>query len=105
MALMITRRPGEAILIAGEVCVAYHELESAGEIRLAITAPDDLLVDRLEVAFDRDPGLRGIWGPDGFPIDAVRPPFRHPGRRRRLGGRPGSGWHPGWSGGADRGQG
>lgn len=80
MALVITRRPGESILIAREVCVAFYELGSAGEVRLAITAPEDLVVDRLEVAFRRDPALREVWGGDGFPRGARRPPLRYPPR-------------------------
>jgi hypothetical protein len=65
VALMLTRAPGESLIIARDVVVTFVAHRTGGEIRLAVTAPPDIQVDRLEVAFRDDPALRDYWREDG----------------------------------------
>lgn len=46
--LVLTRRPGEAIIINGDIQVTVVALQG-GKIRLGIEAPDWVTVDRQEV--------------------------------------------------------
>lgn len=47
--LVLTRKPDEAIVIAGKIVIRVLGVQS-GRVRLGIEAPDDLLVLREEVA-------------------------------------------------------
>lgn len=50
--LVLTRKIGESITIAGNIVVTV--VETRGErVRLGVTAPDDVRVDRAEVAAER----------------------------------------------------
>jgi len=47
--LVISRRPGEEIMIGDEVIIKILEFRSGGKIRLGITAPKEVDVHRGEV--------------------------------------------------------
>lgn len=46
--LVLSRRLGESIVIAGEICVTVVSIKG-DKIRLGVKAPSDVPVDRLEV--------------------------------------------------------
>jgi len=46
--LVLTRRIGEKILIAGDICVTILNVQGA-KVRIGIDAPEDVCVDREEV--------------------------------------------------------
>jgi carbon storage regulator len=48
--LVLARKPGESLVIGGNVRVEVHRI-SKGCVRLAIDAPEDVTVDREEVWF------------------------------------------------------
>lgn len=50
--LILTRRPGEAFVIDGDIRVTVIS-SSMGRVRLGIDAPDHVIVDRLEVHRDK----------------------------------------------------
>lgn len=45
--LVLTRKPGEKIVIAGNIVIEYLE-SRGGKVRLGITAPPDVVVTRGE---------------------------------------------------------
>jgi carbon storage regulator len=46
--LVLSRKPGEEIIIAGEIRVKIVSVQGE-RVRLGVTAPDDVAVDRREV--------------------------------------------------------
>lgn len=50
--LVLTRKVGERIYIGGDVWIEVARVER-GQVRLAISAPDDVAVDREEVRVRR----------------------------------------------------
>jgi len=61
--LVLTRRLGETVVVNGEIQVKVIEI-NGGKIRLGITAPENVPIDRLEVherrqefMVDAQPGL------------------------------------------------
>lgn len=62
---MVTRRPGESILIARHTMVTFVEHRTAGQVRLSVTAPYEVSVERFELAARVDPSLYDEWRPDG----------------------------------------
>lgn len=46
--LVLSRKPGESIVIAGNVVVTVVEVR-AGKVRIGVEAPEEVSVDRLEV--------------------------------------------------------
>ena len=66
--LVLTRRIGETIVIAGDIRVTVVALKG-GKVRLCITAPAEIQVDRLEVHEQRllaspvGPGLSACSAP------------------------------------------
>ncbi len=56
--LVFTRNPGERIVIGGGVVVTVLEVGNK-QVRLGITAPDEVRVDRGEVADERAQGYYG----------------------------------------------
>jgi carbon storage regulator len=56
--LVLSRRPGESILIESGIEITVIELRS-GKVRLGIRAPDAIRIRRQEIAFEapQDPGL------------------------------------------------
>ena len=53
--LMLTRRAGEKIIIGGTICVTVVAIQGR-QVRLGITAPASVLVDRSEVHERRGTG-------------------------------------------------
>lgn len=49
MSLVLTRRPGERIMIGNDIVVTVVGI-NGGQIRIAVEAPKDVRVDREEVA-------------------------------------------------------
>lgn len=47
--LVLSRKVGESIVVGDRVLVTVTEIRSDGKVRLGITAPDDVSVDRLEI--------------------------------------------------------
>ena len=47
--LVVSRKPGESIIIGGNVRVTIVEARSDGRVRIAIEAPNDVRIDREEV--------------------------------------------------------
>ncbi len=52
MALILTRRPGETIQIGKDVTVTVLSLHGQ-QVRIAVNAPRDVIVDREEIALKR----------------------------------------------------
>jgi len=57
--LVLSRRTGEQIVIAGEVCVKVVSIEK-GRVRLGVTAPPSIEVNRSEVHERRQDALRTL---------------------------------------------
>lgn len=55
--LILTRRIGETIVIGNDIHVHVLEL-GGGQVRLGITAPPDVAVDRSEIRDRKDAGLQ-----------------------------------------------
>lgn len=47
--LVLTRLVGETICIGDDIKVTVRGIRAGGKVRLSIEAPDDVVVDRLEV--------------------------------------------------------
>jgi carbon storage regulator len=55
--LVLSRRPGEEILIGGQIVVLVTSIEG-DVVRLGVKAPRDVPVDRREVAERKKKGMR-----------------------------------------------
>jgi carbon storage regulator len=51
--LMLTRRAGEAILIGDDIWVTIVAVDGA-QVRVGVSAPKDVRIDREEIALRRD---------------------------------------------------
>ena len=56
--LVLSRKPGESVVIGGQVRVTLLDIRP-GHVRLGIVAPQDVLVDREEISNKRREGLAG----------------------------------------------
>jgi carbon storage regulator len=71
--LVLTRRTGEEIMIAGNIRVTVVAVQG-DKVRLGVTAPKDVTIDRREIHERRqhliaDPSIlnqpkKGVWNPD-----------------------------------------
>lgn len=52
MALILTRRVGEKLIIGTDISITVAGI-NGNQVRLAVTAPRDVLVDREEIALRR----------------------------------------------------
>jgi carbon storage regulator len=60
MALILTRRPNESIIIGKDVRVTIASVDSrSGQVRLSIEAPQDVAVDREEIRIRKDQEVSG----------------------------------------------
>ena len=50
--LVLTRREGESVVIAEDIIVKVDRIRR-GQVKLSFSAPDDIVIDRLEVAEDK----------------------------------------------------
>lgn len=48
MALILTRRPGEKLMIGDDIVITVLEVRGS-QVRIGISAPDDVSVDREEI--------------------------------------------------------
>lgn len=47
--LVVTRKLGESLVIGGDCIVKIIDISTRGRVKIAIQAPPDVVVDRLEV--------------------------------------------------------
>jgi carbon storage regulator CsrA len=53
MSLVLARDPGKSIIIDGNIKVTVASVNKFGQVKLAITAPDDVTIDREEIALQK----------------------------------------------------
>lgn len=74
--LVITRRPGEAIIIGSDVAVIVTGIKG-NQVRLSVNAPKSVRVDReenrLKMIADGDPALADVK-PLAQPVESLRRP-------------------------------
>ena len=51
--LILMRRQGESVKIAEDIVVTVEHIQR-GQVKLSFTAPRDIVIDRMEVALDKE---------------------------------------------------